>query len=357
MLSKLSYLFEVQEPIHIDVWAPIIEYLELLGATCIISHTGEEKADVGFYCSDKPRPGNQDFRVITINGLDQDHVVRPDYKKFFLAENWNQFDMGFLPGGNWSRGYARIWSKFDITPRYGVYSLGWPKSDPVIISGDYSKKSHAKKIRKILYAPQIEDGVKQLQVSEAAAELGVELVIKHWETEAYIEIYPWLITEELLKEISKANKDVLRRYPKLVTIADPEINFMTLLEDVDLLITDQSSTLYDALFACVPTLVIDDWKHACGICPGPQPSPDALYVTSSNRIGQAIDTISQEYQKAIDLATTKRQYLFDNLGNSSELLVKKVLQVKNKKSSIISEKLNIFSYLPELNQVCPKIIK
>jgi len=341
LLEKFSFIFEVKEPIHIDVWKPIIHYLESHGATCTVSKDCTEQATFGFYCSDEPKPGNQEFTIVTINGLDQDHVIRPNYKKFFEKENWKLFDFGFLPGGNWSKGFARILNRSKVSPRFGVYSLGWPKSDPLFIGGD-PVTMRRNNLHKILYAPQIEDGIKQKQVANVIGKLQIDLLIKHWESAVYKEVYPWLITDELLTRIEFSNKEVTEKYPRLISLAPTNVNFMSLLNDVDLLITDQSSVLYDSLFAGIPTLVIDDWSHCCGNCPGPQPSPDAIFSVSSSNLEHALIQIDAQYSEALKLAERKRNTLFDHLGTSTPTLLKTIMRVYLTKLKT-GDAINIFS--------------
>lgn len=329
-LKDLNFLFEVKNDVHLANWSPLMDVLKAKGARVDTSNSGEEYADVGFYCSDNPIPKNQRLTAVMLNGLDQDHVIRPNYSEFFLKENWRLFDVGFLPGGNWTIGYSRIIDKSKVSPKFGVFEVGWPKSDPIFEPVDpIIQRANKHFISKILYASQIEwDGKQKTLVSNLRGQK-VKLKIKHWETKEHKKIHPWLITDSLLDEINNSNEEIMRSDSDWVEIADPKSNFISIMQDCDLLITDQSSVLYEALLCGIPTLAVYDWRHACGECPGPKPSPDICFYTSSGEIKEAVAHINENYKYAVELAIKKRDKLFVNLGKGSQKTLEIILDIFN----------------------------
>ena len=233
------------------------------------------EADIGFYLEDEATPGPQNFTVRTINGLDQDHVVRPDYSQFFHTANWMSFDFGVLPGPRWMRGFESQ----SFSPRFGVEVTGWAKADNTLplLSGTT-----------IVLAPQLGSAEKVNQTVRAVEALRqttpLNLLVKHWETSEYQKIYPWLITDELLEELDAAEKAL----PDWATAAPRTKNFMDCLPGAAAVVTDQSSVMYEALLVPVPSISVVDWKHACGECPGLQPSPDAVIATESADLAEAL---------------------------------------------------------------------
>jgi hypothetical protein len=277
------------------------------------------EGDIGVYCDDHSRRGNQTLAVISINGLDQDHVDRPDYHKWFSNEGWTDFDIGILPGPRWLRGWQHAES-YGLSLKHGVVMAGWPKSDKLFSSGDpLVKKLEVGHSRRVLYAPQTEQDGKQSAVINQLEDRNVSLLIKHWENETYVERYPWLLTSSYLKNLEQENQAAKRK--SWVRVIDSSSNFMDLLPSCDLLITDQSSVLYEAVLVGAPTLIVGDWKHACGDCGGPQPSPDACAVTTEHQIGDAVDEIFTNYNYWVHKALRIRTENFVNLGFSSRVVV------------------------------------
>jgi hypothetical protein len=283
------------------------------------------EGDVGFYCDDHSRRGRQTLAVISINGLDQDHVDRPDYHKWFSNENWSEFDLGILPGPRWSRGWQSAES-CGLSLKQGVLVAGWPKSDKLFTEGDpLVKKLRSGHLRRVLYAPQTEQDGKQSELVRQLEGRNVSLSIKHWENESYVDRYPTLLTTSYLRNLEQENQAAARK--SWVRVIDSSSNFMDLLPSCDLLITDQSSVLYEAVLVGAPTLIVGDWKHACGVCGGPQPSPDACAVTTQQQIGNAVDEIFSNYNYWVHKALSVRIDNFVNLGFSSTVIIDSVERV------------------------------
>ena len=77
-------VFVGREPMTKDnIWDPLASEFNQKGWETIFCEDGSSSGDIGFYCEDRSIPGNQKFTVITINGLDQDHDIIPNYTNFF----------------------------------------------------------------------------------------------------------------------------------------------------------------------------------------------------------------------------------------------------------------------------------
>ncbi len=316
-----------KDPISKNIWEPIQQAALSRGHETRVTADANEPGDVGFYCDDESLPGKQNLTVISINGLDQDHVIRPNYEKFFLVENWNLFDLGLLPGEKWFEGLAKAADNHSCAPRLGAIKIGWPKSDKVFDYGDPLAQRYQKKnSRIILYAPQTEQDGKQSEVVQALLGTGYELWVKHWETDIQRKLYPNLLTNSYMQNLLEENiaaEKVLTNF----RLIPPDKNFMDVVVNADLLITDQSSVIYEAALCGVPTLTVKGWRHACGDCAGPQPSPDVTLATDPNGIRAAIDEIFANYNFYVNESARIREENFVNLGVASKKIVESIEKI------------------------------
>ncbi|WP_347831728.1 hypothetical protein [uncultured Planktomarina sp.] len=305
------------------IWMPLKNEFQRNGWETVFCKTGKTSGDIGFYCEDSSLPGKQDFTVITINGLDQDHVVRPDYTNWFSKENWGLFDLGVVPGPRWLNGWVARRYSLKNTPRLGVIPVGWFKGDDAVNKNSRSFKN--KKIKTVLYAPQTEQDGKQKTVVEAAVAAGLFLKIKHWEDTPYIDLFPNLLTNSYMQNLAAENK--FAKKFKNIKIYPVSKNFMETLSDVDLLITDQSSVLYEASMLNIPTLTCIDWKHACGDCRGPQPSPDITISVHSKELTETLKNIDIDYADLLKKTKLIRDMNFVHLGGSSKVAFSSIIDI------------------------------
>ena len=306
-----------------NIWEPLANEFNQKGWETIFCEDGSSFGDIGFYCEDRSIPGDQKFTVITINGLDQDHDIRPNYTSFFNKENWGLFDIGIVPGDRWLNGWNTRRASFKNSPRLGVFSVGWFKGDKAIKK--FKRPFSNKRVKTILYAPQTEQDGKQKLVVDATNLAGLLLKIKHWETKEYIDHYPALLTPAYMENLSKENSYASQF--KNIEICPPGSNFMDILSKVDLLITDQSSVLYEAAMLNIPTLTCFGWKHACGNCKGPQPSPDVSISVDPNELARTLSNIEEVYPQLLKRVEKIRDRNFVNLGNSAEMTYLRIVDI------------------------------
>lgn len=318
MLNRGVHLvFVTGEEIGRQIWRPVAAAARNRGFRTTITDNPTIEGDFGFYCDDFSRPGNQRISYITVNGLDQDHVISPRHILFFASQRWSNFDYGILPGARWFDGWMRARTHPRANPRYGVFVAGWPKYDAYAMRE--STASRQTDGFTVLYAPQIESDGKQSDVRRACEENGLCLEVKHWETEAYRKRYPDLLTDEYFQNLAYENK-LVDGYLK-GRIIDPDLNIFEALLGANCLVTDQSSVLYEAAALGVPTITVREWAHACGVCLGKTPNSDIAVHTSRSQLATTLKELRLDLGKHDARVRKIREQNFANPGRASEVIV------------------------------------
>lgn len=213
----------------------------------------EQKAEIGIYCQHVCYPENSKFSVILLHDLEQDSLHWPN---LWELEPWNQFDIGILPGASWSERWRTCGALYYANPRCGVYPLGYPKSDIHVLqeyqtaARDLRKRLNLKYPYTILYAPSWENDGKEEDFVSALATLPVNLLIKqaHWNP-----VYDFVI-----RNIAEMRALHEGRYENLYYI-EPSENIMSVLALCDLMVSDESNVLVEALMFHKPGIAVTDW--------------------------------------------------------------------------------------------------
>lgn len=213
----------------------------------------KENAEIGVYCQHICYPENSKFAVILLHDMLQGHNRWPN---IWAREPWNKFDIGIVPGKLW----AELWSQCAClpyaNPRYGTFELGYPKSD-LINTHSYSKRSlelkkalNLKYHVSVLYAPSWENDEKEDDFIRALASLPVNLLIKqaHWNLD-----YSYII-----RNIEQMRRLHEGKYENVYYI-ETEESIMTALELCDLVVSDESSVMTEALLFNKPSIAVIDW--------------------------------------------------------------------------------------------------
>lgn len=212
------------------------------------------RADAALYCHDVAPERLIRPAFVCLNGLDQGHARWPQP---WSTLDWSRYDFGFLPGPAWMRMWEKSAFPGRSRPRHGVAMTGWPRADRFALHdsqvglGDTSQESDQSRSI-VLYAPSFECDGKQQEVVEALRGTTHELWIKHWNIPEHNGRY-----NDYHRWVSEANAEAERE--SFVRIIDPRVDLYELLTDVDLLVTDQSSTIYDAMAAGIPSLTVHGW--------------------------------------------------------------------------------------------------
>ncbi len=215
----------------------------------------DEAAEIGIYCSHRPDPSNAKMSAILLHDLAQRHDMWPD---FWRVEPWNRFDVGVLPGPAWRKRWQACAWQPEARPRLGVYELGWPKSDVIFRDPESFQRNvtalrdglHVGHRRSVLYAPSWENDGKQDDFVRSLRDLPVNLLLKQ---APWPEAYP-----QVLENIRRMN-ELHRGCAENVYILDPNLGIMPCLGLADLLVTEESSVMVEALLLGIPVVAVSDW--------------------------------------------------------------------------------------------------
>jgi len=288
---------------------PIADEAEKRGYLTKFTENIEEPAEIGVYCQHVCYPENSKFSLILLHDMAQGHNRWPN---IWEIENWNKFDIGIVPGQLW----ADLWSQCAChpytNPRYGTFEFGYPKSD-TLDSASLKKRSselrtslNLKYDISVLYAPSWENDEKEDDFIRACASLPVNLLIKqaHW-PQAYAPI---------IKNIEQMRKLHEGKYENLYYI-EPEESIMTALELCDVVVSDESSVMTEALMFGKPSVAVTDW-----LIPDTAPSRFASvpfpYVVKCKKV-ELREYIEKFLQKdaVYESVLLKGANIFSNQGN------------------------------------------
>jgi GT2 family glycosyltransferase/tetratricopeptide (TPR) repeat protein/SAM-dependent methyltransferase len=215
----------------------------------------DEPAEIGIYCSHRPDPSNAKMSAILLHDLAQRHDIWPDFWRY---EPWNRFDIGVLPGPAWRKRWQACAGQPEARPRMGVYELGWPKADVIFRDPEAFQRTvaglradlHLGPRRSVLYAPSWENDGKQDDLVRSLRELPVNLLLKQ---APWPEAYP-----QILENIRRMN-ELHRGCAENVHVLDPHLGIMPCLGLADLLVTEESSVMVEALLLGIPVVAVTDW--------------------------------------------------------------------------------------------------
>lgn len=325
--DKLEY--QCEEPIAIEA--------KKRGYTVNFTDNIFAKCEIGFYCQHFCYPENSKLSCVMLHDLGQQHGYWPN---MWQNEFWNHFDIGFLPSKEW----CEMWyesSCFDFSnPRIGCFFSGWPKSDNI-----YEKffDEECKKIIKeyaidtskktILYAPSWEYDGRQLEIIEACKGLDVNLIIKQ---------FPWNPDEnavfkyqyDLCNEMSQKSQGI-----ENVFVLDPSINIFNAINICDLLVSEESSTLYEAMMLDKPVIAVTDWLVPDNL-PNPPRFPDFPYEfavhANKSELKEVISNVVNDVSYTEKISRYRKEN-FPNIGYAAKTIVDTIDNVLNE--NMISNKL------------------
>lgn len=232
---------------------PIADMAESRGYKTVFTKDIHQNAEIGVYCQHICYPENSKFSLILLHDLAQGHDRWPS---FWELERWNKFDIGIVPGQFWADLWSKCACQYYANPRCGTYQLGYPKSD-LASSCALSKRAnllkeqlHLKYDFSILYAPSWENDGKEDDFVKALSSLKVNLLIKqaHW-NEKYSNII------QNIKEMRNLHE---RKFDNVYYI-EPEESIMTALAMCNLVVSDESSVMAEALMFNIPSIAVTDW--------------------------------------------------------------------------------------------------
>jgi hypothetical protein len=285
------------------------------------STDSKERAEIGVYCEHACTP-NADFSVIMLHDLAQRHDVWPS---FWHYEPWNKFDIGIVPGKSWVDRWQTQAGFPMARPRLGLFDLGWPKADLVFRDKEVFAKE-AEKLRNtlglkheksVLYAPSWENHGKQDDFVKAFIDMPVNVLLKQapWPT-----AYSWVLDN--ISEMNALHKGCADN----VHIVDPEVSIMYCLSLADVLVSDESSVLTEALLLDVPGVAVTDWLIPDTNPPRPASVPyDYVTKTTKSKMRETVEAILAEPESTRQKTRQDRDNQFSNLGKSAVLIMDNIV--------------------------------
>ncbi len=302
---------------------PIADEAQARGWQIRFTDNIKEKAEVGIYCQHPPcYPENSKLSIIMLHGIDQGRNVWPN---LWQKEPWHKFDIGILPGKEWSERWQQSsWDPYSRT-RLGVYELGWPKADLIFKDRceydrkvkDIREKLGLKYEHSVLYALAFETDGKQDDFVQAFKDEPVNILLKTWLTEEDTGRYNDLYNNQ--KEMNDLHKDIENVY-----ILDPEMSIMYCLGLSDIFVTDESSILFESLLLNVPSISVSDWPMRTSNS-GCRRMPDVSYEfvnkTTKTNLKNTVAELLQNLSKYNKTLEKYRAENFSFLGCSSYTVV------------------------------------
>lgn len=287
------------------------------------------KCDIGFYCQHVNFPQYSKVSVIMLHDIVQQFGYWPD---LWMREPWNKYDIGILPSDQWVKNWNQCSQYFYANPRYGVYKVGWPKAD---FAANIDKNAYREKFYKeygldeskktVLYAPAWENDGKQDDFVKAMLKLDVNILIKQYPATPtnFPEMY------KCIQEMNEKHKDIPG-----VTILDGKMNIFEAILAADMLVSEESSTLAEAVMMGIPSVSVSDW-----LIPDTVPSRlpncnyDFVVKTTKAELSNCVNDILDNYDKYKGEAEGSRERTFCNIGKSASMIMDILEDYLNKKES------------------------
>jgi GT2 family glycosyltransferase/Flp pilus assembly protein TadD/2-polyprenyl-3-methyl-5-hydroxy-6-metoxy-1,4-benzoquinol methylase len=310
--------FFYTDEIERQTLAPVAQEAERRQFRIRFTDRMDEPAEIGVYCSHRPDPSNAKLSAILLHDLAQRHDMWPDFWRY---EPWNRFDIGILPGPAWRRRWQACARQPEANPRMGVYELGWPKSDDIFRDPDaFQRNVSALRAdlllgarRSVLYAPSWENDDKQDDLVRSLRDLPVNLLLKQ---APWPETYP-----QILENIRRMN-ELHRGCAENVHILDPQLGIMPCLGLADLLVTEESSVMVEALLLGIPVVAVTDW-----LIPDRNPSRPAMIPfdfpvkTTRAALRRTVESLLADLDRARIDTTRLRDEQFACLGESASRIM------------------------------------
>jgi len=252
--------FVIETLADLQLYNPIITEAQKYGYTTKVTDNPKEKCEIGVYCQHTNYPENSKFSIIMLHDLIQGYPRWPD---IWEAEPWDKYDVGILPSKFWVDMWKNASYKPWTMPRLGIYEVGWPKTDIITESefidavNQLSVKLKLDKSKKtVLYAPSWENNNKQDDFVQAMLQLDVNILIKQFHVKkewgkkwsVYYDVY------DAIKKMEKLHKNIPN-----VHILDPKTNILHAISLSDILVSEESSTMCEAVLMGKPAIAVEDW--------------------------------------------------------------------------------------------------
>ncbi len=271
-----------------------------------------QKAEIGIYCQHGGYPENSRFSVVLLHDLAQRHDCWPN---IWTLEHWNDYDLGIVPGKFWASLWMQSACFHYANPRYGTYELGYPKSDlinsaPLISRAEELRhKLQLKYDISILYAPSWENDGKENDFVRSLASLNVNLLIKqaHWNSQY----------QHILDNIEQMRAMHEGKYNNVYYI-EPTESILTALELCDMVVSEESSVMAEALMFHKPSIAVIDWPMPDGNSTRPANMPvDYIVKCRKAELREYVERFCND-PSCYDATLQKGNCIFSNQGHVCE---------------------------------------
>lgn len=291
------------------------------------------EAEIGIYCqhSNWLEPVNAKFSLILLHDLEQGHERWPD---MWEGETWDKFDIGILPGKIWADRWAKCACHAWANPRLGTFELGYPKSDLI---GSEEIKAHARQLSEklgmkyeysVLYAVSRECDGKEDDFIRALASLKVNLLVKQakW-PDVYADV------NQNIQEMRAMHEGRFNN----VYYMEPEESIMTALELCDMVVSDDSSVMTEAIMFGKPALSCVDWLTPETPSEGFSLLADMDYILKCKKVElrEYVEKLSSNTfaEEIIDEVFEKGEYVFTNKGSCCDDILDAIEYYTNESKS------------------------
>lgn len=299
---------------------PIGKEAERRGYQVIFSEELGKEAEVGIYCSHVGclQGGGYEEKkaklsLIMLHDMTQGELDWPD---LWNDEPWEWFDIGILPGETWAQRWQTCSGFRYAHPKLGVYEIGYPKSDCVkdernIVKSEALKKSLGMKYDlTVLYAPSWENDGKEEDFVRALQDMPVNLLIKQ---NAYIG-YP--VIADNAKKMRQMHEG---KYDNIYYI-DPFENIMNVYPICDLVISDESGALTEALLFGKSSIAVTNW-----LIPDVEPPRfsavpfDYVHKCRKEELRETAEKVLDNIKSGREEGPTSR--LYSHIGETSSMIM------------------------------------
>lgn len=320
MLNK-DITFIYKDAAEKAAYEPIAEEARKRGYTVKLTDNEFERCEIGFYCQHINFPQYSKFSVIMLHDIIQQYGRWPD---IWYLEPWNKYDIGILPSAQWEKNWNECSQWQYANPKIGIFRIGWPKAD---VAKKFQAESSRRQFyqehnmdpakRTILYAPAWENDYKQDDFVQAMKTLDVNILIKQgpWNSPRWLKERPDIYQNVL--DMNELHKDLPG-----VTILDGTLNIFEAIAVSDVLVSEESSTLCEAVMMGIPAVSVTDWLIPDTI-PSRLSKCEYDFVLTTTKLGLTgeVEKVINNYEEYRKKFSDISERTFNNIGSTSSMIM------------------------------------
>ena len=315
-MLKKEITFIYSDDVEKQVDEMIAAQAEKRGYSVRLTRDPYAKCEIGWYCQHINFPRYSRFSVIMLHDITQQYGYWPD---IWLREPWNKYDIGFLPSLIWKDNWDQCSQYYYSRPRKGMYLTGWPKADRLAeYSDEQKRKELALKFgldpsrRTVVYAPAWENDGKQDSFVQSMLNLDVNILVKQ---APWPDTYPDQIRN--VAEMRELHKDIKR-----VIQLDPKTNILDAIMVSDILVSEESSTMCEAVMLGKPAVSVSNWMVPFGDkLQYPSDEYDFVVKTKKEDLTDCIRGILEDYGSYEKDAKDYSAAHFSNIGSCIPMML------------------------------------